>query len=384
MNKNYAKSQVSNNELSLQIENLSGNFSELIRTVSTMHEDISMSLKMLEVKQINTTNNVKVIKESIKEINKKMSMMNMNNSCYYGNCVSHSKKFSEEKKQKKEKRKKTDDFLFRPQRISKYPDTPDEAVREFRANTESDNFSSQSKEKFFQNIVPVDSVRREQRTDSFFSKNLKPMELLLDIPKNFDLDGLDDSCLKTPKKVEGERTKKRAIKEETSSSDENSHFLLKKQNQNNINIKNFDDFKMLLKDLKLTLNLSNYSTFNENFEENFTQLENTLHNYHILDIEIENLIESQKENQTSFADLLENTSIDNKKTKSVNFKPDKNSLIRSLTFLRDCSNFHLYENKLKDLKTNPSEFESFFIKIKKELESRRKKFDEIKTLFFNN
>ena len=378
MKKTYQKKHISNSELSLQLENLSLNFSELTRTVSTMHEDLSMNLKMLEVKHINTSNSIKAIKESIKDINHKIGILNIQDSSKTITNSSKERSRDNSYKNRKRKRKKTDDFLFRPKRVSKFPDSPEEAVREFRAITESDIQSNHSKEKYFNNIIPVNLTRRENRTDSFFSKTLKPMELFLDIPKNLNLDCLDESCLKTPKKVEGEIRRREPS---DSSSEENSHFLLRKKSHSNINIKNFDDFKMLLKDLKLTLNLSNYSTFNENFEENFNQLEKTLHDYHELDHKIENFYHKFNENQTSFADFLENNSVNEKQTKSVNCMPKKNNGLNKLSQLKKSTNFHLYENKLKELKDNPSEFESFFIKLKKELEMRGKKFEQIKTLF---
>lgn len=69
-----------------------------------------------------------------------------------------------------------------------------------------------------------------------------------------------------------------SISEEDPSESGNS-----KRRNSNINIKNFDDFKNLLKDLKITLNMSNYSDFHENFEENFQELEISLKEYQNLD-----------------------------------------------------------------------------------------------------
>merc|ERR1711976_1113314 len=103
--------------------------------------------------------------------------------------------------------------------------------------------------------------------------------MLLDIPKNFDLDYLDESSLKTPKKLDINNNNNAIPKSRHSSFSFNDSNNFTKNSQNNINIKNFDDFKILLKDLKLTLNVSNYSNFNENFEEDFKELEITLHNY---------------------------------------------------------------------------------------------------------
>ena len=82
------------------------------------------------------------------------------------------------------------------------------------------------------------------------------MDFLLDLPKNIDLENLDKESMKTPKK-----DKKLGLnKSDCSDSEEDSKFDYSRRNSN-INIKNFDDFKNLLKDLKLTLNTSNYSNF---------------------------------------------------------------------------------------------------------------------------
>ena len=51
----------------------------------------------------------------------------------------------------------------------------------------------------------------------------------------------------------------------------------------NINIKNFDDFKNVLKDVKMSLNMSYYSDFNEDWHKNFEHLEKLIENYGNLD-----------------------------------------------------------------------------------------------------
>ena len=50
----------------------------------------------------------------------------------------------------------------------------------------------------------------------------------------------------------------------------------KSRRNSNINIKNFDDFKNVLKDVKMSLNISYYSEFHEDWQDNFQKLEDVV------------------------------------------------------------------------------------------------------------
>ena len=80
--------------------------------------------------------------------------------------------------------------------------SPQENIREFWAYTESDWISHLSKEKsFWFNIKDGKVVLRDKRVDSFFSKKIKPLDLLEGIDKNIDLENLDNEVvenIKTP------------------------------------------------------------------------------------------------------------------------------------------------------------------------------------------
>lgn len=126
----------------------------------------------------------------------------------------------------------------------------------------------------------------------------------------------------------------------------------KKAKANNIqNIRNFDDFKNLLEDLKFTLNTSNYSNFNDETEKGLRELESELGKYTKLDKDIEAAVDQLTDEQIKAKDELVN--------------------------LLDESNFPHHQQKLKELKENPSDFEGFLLKLKKELVGRRRSFEDI-------
>lgn len=133
-----------------------------------------------------------------------------------------------------------------------------------------------------ENFLKGDKNARDSRVESFLSK-MKPLDFL-GIPKNIDLDNLDDSIVKTPKREQKEplmlkRDMKIAPFSEFDNDEQDSISDRKSRRNSNINIKNFDDFKNVLKDVKMSLNISCYSEFHENWQDNFQKLEDVVLQY---------------------------------------------------------------------------------------------------------
>lgn len=119
-----------------------------------------------------------------------------------------------------------------------------------------------------ENFLKGDKNARDSRVESFLSK-MKPLDFL-GIPKNIDLDNLDDSIVKTPKREHKEtlmvkKDMKIAPFSEFDNDEQDSISERKSRRNSNINIKNFDDFKNVLKDVKMSLNISYYSEFHEDW-----------------------------------------------------------------------------------------------------------------------
>lgn len=135
---------------------------------------------------------------------------------------------------------------------------------------------------------------------------MKPLDFL-GIPKNIDLDHFDDSIVKTPKKEHRESLALRGEGKvapffDLEDEEEDSISERKSRRNSNINIKNFDDFKNVLKDVKMSLNLSYYSEFHEDWQENFQKLEDIVLQYNQLDLQMRDFFyeHREKEKQTSF------------------------------------------------------------------------------------
>lgn len=138
------------------------------------------------------------------------------------------------------------------------------------------------------------------------------------------------------------------------------------------NVKNFCDFQLLLRDLKNSLNASIYATFNDNIEENVQLLNSLLERYRNVDDKIEGLYKNIK---TQKNQLQKTSDTRQKDPSSEENSPEYQSIMESyskLMELRNTSNFCLYEQKLIQIQSNPSEFESFLYTIKAELSKREK------------
>ena len=258
-------------------------------------------------------------------------------------------------------------------------------IREFCPKTESEYQSSDSEKKIkgrpYMKIKPVHV--REFRLDSSISQVVRPLDLLNDPVIKAQWES-DESSVKT--------SNKKNIKAKYNGQDFKNLFNEKSDESdggrtpvkaNNLaNVKDFDDFKSLLKDLKVTLNMSNFSSFQDNLDEQIIDLERVIKNYSELDKQIVNLSEVklvQPKLNNSVYDNNLNNSLDFKRCHSVTSKPEEhNKYSIKLENLKHSSNIGQYTAKLRDLKKNPFDFDSFVFKVKKEFEQRQHKFEEIK------
>lgn len=257
-------------------------------------------------------------------------------------------------------------------------------IREFCPKTESDCISSTSgkknKHKVLKQIKPIEI--REFRLDSSLSQVMRPLDLLRD-PKVIEQWGSDSSCIKTPNKKVVEAFKavpdyKKFLEDDLRSED--SARTPVKRNQK-ANVKDFDDFKDLLKDLKMSLNMSDFSTFQDNLNEQMVELEKVLTEYSDLDKKMVALADSKLNRHrlnNSFYDSGISSLVEQKKCQSFIARPEAgDKYLRELDLLRQASNLNEYSLKIKELKSNPSDFETVIFRLKKEFGSRRRKFEEI-------
>lgn len=155
------------------------------------------------------------------------------------------------------------------------------------------------------------------------------------------------------------------------------------------NVKNFCDFQQLLRNLKTSLNASIYAQFNDNIEENIQELNNLLDKYRQTDTQIENFYQSVKEKncQTLRKEISRKSDDPEQRNNSSliddRFHDDvvKREIFKRLIELRKTSNFCIYEQKLIQIQSNPSEFDSFLYTIKSELEKRERMFMESQKAF---
>ena len=260
------------------------------------------------------------------------------------------------------------------------------SIREFCPKTESEKRSSESginkRRRMYEQIEPKDI--KEFRLDSSISRSIKDDGFLLKDPElNFDFDFGDD-IEKTPNKKKDFNEVNALLKVK----DLESRVLDRKGNKTPVksretnNIRNFDDFKLLLQDLKMTLNKSDFSEFQDDLNENIEELYTLMTKYNALDKQMGELVEgrNQKPDQnTSLMDKNVKGLLQVNKSVSVNYgKEPRNKYIIELEQLRDESNFRSYQEKLRELRTQPLEFNSFMLTVKRELDKRSKKFETLK------
>lgn len=190
----------------------------------------------------------------------------------------------------------------------------------------------------------------------FFEEDRKPPYPVLHKPKNdFKLQPFD--------------------REDSQSGSEKRRMSLK-------NVKNFDDFQQILRDLKMTLNASTYASFNENIDDNFKSLEEMLKKYSQLDEKIFHLY--QRSSMSFTFEKRANVSPETPPGRRLQVSGQQlgglsfpNLLLKELQLLKNSSNLSIYEKKLKEIQNNPSEFESFIYKIKQELARRESEYAKL-------
>lgn len=161
------------------------------------------------------------------------------------------------------------------------------------------------------------------------------------------------------------------------------------------NIKNFDDFQHILKDLKKTLHTSTYASFNEEVDENIRLLEEVLQKYSLIDQQIYLLYQKtvcssltfEKRGSVHFKEMptaeLPSLALD-KKSNSAILSTNPHFLLSQLQELRESSNLDNFQVKLMEVQKNPSEFESLLYTIKRELRKRQAEFTHLENQILIN
>lgn len=217
----------------------------------------------------------------------------------------------------------------------------------------------------------------EFRLDSSLSQVLEPSEGLakkkaLEVPSlNFDMDSQSESNNEKPKLksfiLDSEcQTKKASV-------DENCA----KKGQ----VRDFEEFRDLLKDLKLSLNLSVFSTFEDNTNQKIDDIEFLLERYSKLDQKILTLLDN-KGDASFMCNKPHNGVIKlltGKKSQSLNLGHDKkSSYLQKLEALSKESRLNHYQIELIKLQKEPVGLDGFLFKLKKEQEMREKRFKNLK------
>ena len=146
-------------------------------------------------------------------------------------------------------------------------------------------------------------------------------------------------------------------------------------------VRDFDEFRDLLKDLKLSLNLSVFSAFEDNTNQKIDDIEFLLERYSKLDQKILTLLDNKGD--ASFIDNKPENGllkmITGKKSQSLNLgQNQKSSYLSRLEALSKESKLNHYQIELIKLQKNPVGLDSFIFKLKKEQEHREKRFRNLK------
>jgi len=342
-----------------------------------MHKEMRTSLEIIKLDNLNTIHSLKSVSENMRQLSKRID----------DNPVARASHAPRRKTREVDELRAEIESLKRQQELreNKIKRTPKiGSIREFCAKTESEYMSSGSGKKFRgKNFLEVQPAHvREFRLDSSLSQVMRPFDLLKDPAVKAQWDS-DNSSIKTSNKKDIMMAMPVPDFKHFLEDDFNDDNCKKTPVKTNTmaNVKDFDDFKFLLKDLKMTLNMSDFSTFQDNLNEQMGELEKVLTDYSDLDKKIVNLVESKNYKlklNNSFYDNGAGAFLNVKKSQSVLLRSDSgDKYIKELEMLKADSNINHYHIKIKDLKNNPFDFESFIFKVKKEFNHRRKRFEEI-------
>ena len=340
-------------------------------------KDLKANVEVLKLDNLNTIHSLKSVTENVKKLTKRIEEGSGNRP--QPSNQRNTRELNELRIELESLKRQQE---LRENKIKRSPKIGN--IREFCARTESEHLSSNSGKKLkFKELKDIKPIHvREFRLDSSLSQAVRPLELLRD--KNIMADWeSDNSSVKTSNKKDIGASLKIPEFRNFFEDDANSQSNKKTPVKTNplANVKDFDDFKFLLKDLKMTLNMSDFSSFQDNLNDQMAELEKVLGDYSELDKKIIGLVDGQSDTLRLNNSLFENGlngGFDNKRSKSVKFKgANGNKYMKELEELKIESNFNQYHIKLKDLKNNPFDFESFIFKVKKEFGARKRKFEDI-------
>ena len=350
---------------------------KLVASVEGMQKELSTSMEVLKLDNLNTIHGLKSVTENVKHLSRRIEEK-----------APSRPPANERRKTKEVEELRTElDMLKRQQELReiKVKRTPKIGnIREFCPKTESECISSSSGKKHkgrnFGDIKPIHI--REFRLDSSISQVARPLDLLNDPAVKAQWES-NDSSIKTPNKKDiGLKNAPEFKNFLEDDKDDAASDKTPVKNSTLANVRDFDDFKCLLKDLKVTLNMSDFSSFQENFNEQIVELEKVMTDYSELDKKIIGLAEGK-----SARPRLNNSLYDNdlnglhekKRSRSVKYKAEaSDKYMKELEALKHSSKISQYHIKLKDLKNNPFDFDSFIFRVKKELNQRKQKFEEIR------
>lgn len=138
-------------------------------------------------------------------------------------------------------------------------------------------------------------------------------------------------------------------------------------------IKNFHDFKSLLKQMKDRISLTNYSLFNADVDKNLESLQNLFRECSELQDQVESahLRATSDKPEPSTPAFLDHSSSDDLHL------DDKSKAIQALSQLRRRVNLAAHKEQLAEVNGNPSLLETFLYRLKAEFESNKSEFERI-------
>lgn len=150
-------------------------------------------------------------------------------------------------------------------------------------------------------------------------------------------------------------------------------------------IKNFGDFRSLLKQMKDSISLTNYSLFNADVDKNIENLQTLFRDYSELQEKIEDLHlkwtsgRADSPGLSDSPDALSPVRGPGTSRGSVRPFPDCSSVsqIAAISRLRENVRLSAHKDKLAEVQGNPGHLESFLYRLKSEYECNLKEFNRI-------
>lgn len=224
----------------------------------------------------------------------------------------------------------------------------------------------------------VESIVKDFKLDSSASQMLPLCDTLWRgdaVVNSIDMD--HKSLIKTSHRMEIKRAKRFTGSESRHSKTSED----KGVQAGDLKIKDFSDFKELLKDLRLSLHLSDISFVNEQLDNGIKQAEALITEYALLDKEMHNMTEINNQSAIyNISPIKRTTTVNNvKKSQSLNLGHQSKGLyMYNLELLKKSSNLQQIELKFRELQVQPQNIEQFISRLTKEISNRRQKFEELK------